>query len=73
MNNIHTLRSENAALRRELDAVQAGLAALRSYLNSPKFRCGHELDNYVNVSDVLARLRDVDDAGSLARESGVAA
>jgi hypothetical protein len=36
--------------------------ALRAYLLSDKFRCGSDLDNYVNIGDVLARLTSITDA-----------
>ena len=73
MNYIERLRIENAGLRREVEAVKTGLDDLRAYLHSSKFRCGDRLDNYVNVADVLAYLRNAQDAGTLARESEVAA
>lgn len=55
-NYIHRLQDENAALTRELEALRAGLADLRGYLNSPKFGA----DTTVQVGDVLARLADAD-------------
>jgi hypothetical protein len=33
------------------------ISDLREYLQSGKFNCGDELDGYVNVQDVLNRLR----------------
>ena len=67
MNYIHHVRSENEALQREIVAIKSGLNDLRRYLHSPKFCCGDSLDSYVNLSDVLAYLRNSEDAGILAR------
>lgn len=72
MNFIRQLQNDNAALERQIAAVRAGLDDLRRYLHSDKFRCGDALDSYVNISDVLAYLRNAEDAGLLAKESGVA-
>ena len=73
MNYIKQLKCDNQALSREVAAIKSGLNELRDYLHSPKFRCGDSLDSYVNLSDVLAYLRNAEDAGIVARESGVAA
>lgn len=70
MNYISRLQSERDAAHRELAAVRAGLDSLRAYLASPKFRCGDRLDGYVNTGDVLAYLRNAEDAGLTAREGG---
>lgn len=72
MNYIHQLKSERAALEREIAAVKSGLNDLRAYVQSFKFCCGDRLDGYVNVADVLAYMRNAEDAGITARESGVA-
>ena len=72
MNYILSMRDEIKALQRELLTLKAGLNELRAYLNSAKFRCGHELDGYVNVADVLAYLRNAEDAAIQARERVVA-
>ena len=72
MNYIERLRIENAGLRREVEAVKTGLNDLRAYLHSPKFRCGDRLDSYVNICDVLAYLRNAEDAGTMARECDAA-
>lgn len=73
MNFIRHLQSENQALSREVVAIKSGLNDLRAYLQSPKFRCGDPLDSYVNLADVLAYLRNAENAGTVARESGVTA
>jgi len=56
MNYIHKLQEEVQEKDQELKAVQDGLANLREYLLSGKFRCGDSLDGYVNVQDVLNRM-----------------
>lgn len=73
MNYIQQLKSERESLQREIAAIKSGITDLRAYLQSPKFRCGDRLDGYVNTGDVLAYLRNAEDAGTLARESEVAA
>lgn len=72
MSYIRQLQADNAALHREIAAIKSGLNELRAYLHSPKFRCGDTLDSYVNLSDVLAYVRNAEDAGIQARESEVA-
>ena len=68
MNYIRQLKSDCSAIERELAALKQGLNDLRHYLHSDKFRCGHSLDSYVNIGDVLAYLRNAEDAGLAARE-----
>jgi len=68
-NYIQRLRGENAALARELAALREGIDALRSYFALPKFSCGDRLDGYVNVADVLLRLREAENAALHAREN----
>jgi hypothetical protein len=69
-NYIQRLRSENAALARELATLRTGLDALRSYFALPKFSCGDRLDGYVNIADVLLRLREAESAATIAHERG---
>lgn len=69
MNYIEQLRADKLALQREVSALRDGLNDLRAYMQSPKFRCGHRLDSYVNVADVLAYVRNAENAGTVARES----
>jgi hypothetical protein len=68
-NYIQRLRSENAALAREVAALRDGIHGLRSYFILPKFYCGDTLDGYVNIADVLLRLREAEHAASDARQS----
>ena len=61
MNYIKRLEEEN---REKNEAVVKGLGAIneiRRYLNSEKFRCGDDLDGYVNVADMFQGLRVVED------------
>jgi hypothetical protein len=44
----------------QLEEVNSRMKELRAYLNSEKFHCGDELDNYVNISDVILRLNELD-------------
>lgn len=59
MNYIKQLEIDNKALLASIDLINQQINDLRIYLNSEKFRCGNELDSYVNVSDVLLRLPDM--------------
>jgi len=56
MNYIYKLQKEvedkDEMLRKMVEALQG----LRAYLQSEKFRCGNDLDGYVNTQDVLNRL-----------------
>jgi hypothetical protein len=56
MNYIHKLQGEVQEKDREVQAIRESLIDLRNYLLSGKFRCGNDLDGYVNVQDVLNRL-----------------
>jgi hypothetical protein len=64
MNYIKRLQAQVRALQQEKLALRNGLNELESYLLSPKFSCGNELDGYVNVNDVLNRLSDTYDAAN---------
>lgn len=68
MNYILALKLLNASQTRELQALRAGLDNLKSYLSAPKFRCGDRLDGYVNIADVLDRLRSAESDALTARE-----
>ncbi len=72
MNSAQPL-ANGRGLNRPLDARwekgKEGLSDLRAYLHSPKFNCGDRLDHYVNVSDVLAYLRNAEEAGLNAKEN----
>ena len=56
MNYIKRLQRDNAEQATEIAEIKQEIRDLVSYLQSPKFNCGNELDGYVNVSDVIARL-----------------
>lgn len=56
MNYIHRLQAQVAEKDNEIQALRESMIDLRDYLLSGKFRCGDDLDNYVNVQDVLNRL-----------------
>jgi hypothetical protein len=68
MNYILQLKDQAARAEAEVSALRAGLHDLRSYLMSPKFRCGDRLDGYINTGDVLAYVRNAETAGIDARE-----
>lgn len=62
MNYIKKIEGEN---RNAVEAKEKALEAIKDlecYLESSKFNCGSELDGYVNVKDVLARLVHVNGA-----------
>ena len=62
MNYIKKLEKENASLTdKSIDATMQ-IYDLRRYLLSDKFRCGDELDQYVNIQDVLNRLDCIESA-----------
>lgn len=60
MGYINTLQNENAELKTKMAAAEEELNNLRLYLESDKFRCGDELDQYVNIRDVLSRIERID-------------
>jgi len=53
---VRRLDAERQRVTAELEALQDGLADLRRYLNSPKFREPSDRQFYVNTEDVLLRL-----------------
>jgi len=56
---INTLQDTVTKVSAERDSYKAMVDDLQHYLTSSKFNCGDELDGYVNVNDVLRRLRNV--------------
>jgi len=54
---INTLQDDLAAKTQELETVRKNIKDLEAYLTSSKFNCGDDLDGYVNVQDVLNRIR----------------
>ncbi len=56
MNYIKRLQRDNAEQATEIAEIKQEIRDLVGYLQSEKFNCGNELDGYVNVSDVIARL-----------------
>jgi hypothetical protein len=58
-NYIHQLQDTVSRLESQVREQRDIVNDLRRYLNSSKFRCGDELDGYVNVSDVLERLKHI--------------
>jgi hypothetical protein len=36
------------------------VSELKTYLNSSKFSCGDELDGYVQINDILSRIRNLE-------------
>jgi len=59
MNYIKKIESLNKANEDTLANISARLDNILAYLNSPKFRCGSELDGYVSVQDIILRLREI--------------
>ena len=60
MNYIKTLQTDNESLRSVVARNREVVHDLRGYLLSPKFRCGSELDGYVNINDVLRYLERIE-------------
>jgi len=61
------LEAEIVALNAKVAAMEAEIVAFRVHLDLPKF-CGPD-NGWIAVSDVLARLRRVDDAALTAYET----
>lgn len=61
------LEAEVLALRAKVAAMETEIVAFRVHLDLPKF-CGPDR-GWIAVSDVLARLRRVDDAALTAYET----
>jgi hypothetical protein len=55
---INQLQDTLADVSAQRDSLKEMVQDLEAYLQSDKFRCGDELDGYVNINDVLARLRN---------------
>jgi hypothetical protein len=62
MNYIKRLEQEGQDASEKRDKALEALRDLQGYLGSEKFRCGDDLDGYVNVQDVLNRLAHIQDA-----------
>lgn len=60
MNYIQKLNNEIKRLDRQRATAWEQVAELKAYLCSSKFNCGNELDRYVNITDVLNRLNQID-------------
>lgn len=63
MHYVTKLKNEAAEDAREIEALRAGMRAIRRYLTSDKFR----EDTTVQVGDVLLRLAEVDSLATDAR------
>jgi hypothetical protein len=58
-NRIMDHKQKNELIRNlnaDIDDANDAITELLTYLSSKKFRCGNELDGYVNVSDVRSRV-----------------
>jgi len=55
--HITNLQDQLQQLRAEKDSVSETIFELKIYLQSDKFNCGDDLDGYVNINDVLNRLK----------------
>jgi hypothetical protein len=61
-NYIKALENDRDQLQMAKDAAHMAICDLAQYLQSDKFRCGDELDGYVNVDDVQRYLINIKDA-----------
>jgi hypothetical protein len=59
MNHIKQLQADNLLLKLQTEAADDLIGDLFRYLQSDKFHCGHELDNYVNTADIQSRLQEI--------------
>ena len=66
-NYIQRLEGERDTLAREVATLRDGIGELRAYFALPKFACGDRVDGYVNIADVLLRLREAENAATDAR------
>jgi len=62
MNYIKSLKNDKAQLEMAKDRTGLALSDLAQYLNSDKFRCGDDLDGYVNIDDVQRYLVNINAA-----------
>jgi hypothetical protein len=56
MNYIKRLEMEVVELGNDIEIIDNIVTEAYKYLNSEKFRCGDELDGYVNVKDIMRYL-----------------
>ena len=59
MNYIKRLEMENKQKEAELQEMKNQIIQLRKHMQSKKFHCGDDLDNYINVQEVDAMLTDM--------------
>ena len=59
MNYIKRLEAENRKLVENAFNAGQAILELRVYLESDKFQCGDNLDGYVHIKDVIARLNNI--------------
>lgn len=58
-NHIRDLKYQAELANAQRQSADTEIVELIQYLNSDKFQCGSELDGYVNVKDIMDRLRNV--------------
>lgn len=58
MNYIKQLQETTQEQEQRIAELEQRIADLKRYVNSDKFQCEGELQGYVNVKDILLRLRD---------------
>lgn len=59
MNYIKKLEADRVAAEEQRRVAEEQVTELLCYLGSPKFNCGADLDGYVNVDDIIPRLREL--------------
>lgn len=59
MNYIQKLNDKISRLDTQRAVAYDAVQDLKQYLQSSKFRCGNELDGYVNIQDVMNRLAQI--------------
>lgn len=71
MNYIHQLQQTVEGLRKQVQDYEETIHDLHRYLHLKKFRCGDDLDGYVNIQDIINRTQleglHHEDHGSTAR------
>lgn len=59
MNYIKKLERDKRIAKYQMDEMKIRIEELRAYIHSDKFNCGDELDGYVSVKDIEARIQHI--------------
>lgn len=59
MNYIKKLEREGRVKDYQMNEMKTRIQELREYIHSDKFNCGDELDGYVSIKDIEARIQQI--------------